>query len=138
MREGKLVEVWNYPRVTLAEIGRYRLDRNGIASEIFGGSVDSYYLTAIGGISLMVREADFQAAKGILESEEVIEDGTVEEKDEISRDAVYCPDCHSKRIRTRKIIRIRSAFFAVDAWKKLFGFNKVFKCRDCKKTWPSR
>jgi len=135
MKGEKLVEVWNYPRISLAEVGKYRLAQNGIYSEIFGGKVDSYYLTAIGGVSLMVKGEDFDSAKEILNSSDEVEQEAFLEKDEIFEGSLYCSRCHSKNIRTKKIRNIQSHFFLVNVFKKWCGYKQVFSCRNCKNIW---
>jgi hypothetical protein len=138
MPADKMVEVWNYPRIPLAEVGKYRLHEHGIESEIFGGKVDSYYLTAIGGVSLMVREADLASAKSVLESNEEVQEDIVAEQDEISDAKAYCAHCHSHAIRTRKIRSLNSGFFLADLLKARFGYKTVLRCRNCGKTWKRR
>ena len=134
----KLVEVWNYPRISLAKVGQYRLGENGIKAEVFGGDVDSYYLTAIGGVSLMVRQVDFELAKKILNSNDEVGDGIVEEKDEISDGALYCSMCHSKDIRIKKIQYLNNDNFFVNYLKWCFGYKRVLSCRRCKHVWKTK
>ena len=138
MADEQLIEVWNYPRISLAEVGKYRLDQSGIESEIFGGDVDSYYLTAMGGVSLMVRKADFESAKKVLEAKDDVLEEIVAEEDEIAGAAEFCANCHSKKIRVRKIRHIKSGFFPLDYVKEWFGYQYVLRCRNCKETWKKR
>ncbi|MEO7427252.1 MAG: DUF2007 domain-containing protein [Fibrobacteria bacterium] len=138
MPADKMIEVWNYPRIPLAEVDKYRLHEHGIEAEIFGGKVDSYYLTAIGGVSLMVREADLAAAKSILASNEEVQEEIVAEQDEISDGKTYCSQCHSHAIRTKKIRHLKTGFFLADLLKARFGYKTVMGCRNCGRIWKNR
>ena len=129
------VEVWNYPNAAAAEVGKYKLELNGIESQIFGTIVDSYFLTAIGGISLRVKKSEYGAAKAILEREAEVAESIVAPKDEISDAAPFCPDCHSLAVRRKRIRPIPGGNRWVDAWKRRFGLRYLWGCRNCGRRW---
>jgi hypothetical protein len=133
--QDKYIEVGNYTKLALAEIAKASLGLEGIESEIFNGKIDSYYTTAVGGIRLMVKMGDFEKAKSVIRSVSEVEEGIVDEKDEIQDKPLVCHNCHSTSIRTRDIQYFTSHLFLANIFKKYFGYKTVFLCKNCKFTW---
>ena len=132
-----LVKFENYPTLIAAEVAKSTLALSGIEAEIFDGEIANLYTTALGGVNLMLKPEDLEAAREILQSEHDVEDYVVPEGELITATSVYCSKCHSKDIETRKIARKPGKIFIVNWLGKLFGDKKTMHCRHCGNTWSS-
>ena len=130
-----LKEVWNYADRASAEVGKYRLAEKGIEAEVFGDKVDTMYMTAIGGISLLVKRNELAAAKEILTAVEDVPEDVVAPGEEIGEGRVFCSSCHSLRVMSRKIRYTKGGSWLRNAVKGWMGYREAFHCRDCKKGW---
>jgi thioredoxin reductase len=135
MADEGLKEAWNYPDRASAEVGKYRLAEKGIEAVVFGDKVDSLYLTAIGGISLMVKRDEVADAKKILIAVEEVPDTIVSAEEEIGTGSVYCPKCHSMRLKIRSIRFAKGDSWLKNALKRVFGYGQAFHCRGCGYGW---
>ncbi len=129
--EGAWVRVESYSNRALAELGKRRLDENGIASKIYDEIMGSFYSDAVGGIRLMVRSGDFNLARSVLESDQPAGAAAFDPQSEITPATPYCFRCHSKDVR-REPLR-------GPAWKRLlfrlFGLRATLHCQNCGHDW---
>ena len=125
----------NYPTLIAAELAKSTLALSGIEAEIFDGEIANLYTTALGGINLMVKPGDLDAAREILKSEHDVEDYVVPEAELITAASVYCARCHSKDVETRKIVRKPGPIFIVNVFRKWLGDKKTMRCRHCGNAW---
>ena len=135
MAEADLKEAWNYSDRASAEVGKYRLAEKGIEGEVFGDKVDTLYLTAIGGISLMVKPEELAEARKILQEIEDVPDTIVPEEEEIGESSVFCPKCHSLKVTVRAVRYARSNSWLRNAVKLVLGYRQAFHCRGCGHGW---
>ncbi len=137
MSNGDWVKLENYPTLIAGELAKSTLALSGIEAEIFDGEIANLYTTALGGVNLMVKPENLEAAREILQSEHDVEDYVVPEAEIITATSTYCSKCHSKDVETRKIARKPSPIFIVNLLGKWFGDKKTMHCRHCGNTWSS-
>ncbi len=137
MSDGKkLVQVENYPTLITAELAKSKLDLAGIGSEIFDGetaNMNWLYTAAIGGVKLMVREEDLEAAREVLAADVEAAAPEIAEEDAISDDVLFCPACHSRDIETPE--RETGGFSLGDVVNRWLGDARPRRCRKCGNEW---
>ena len=137
MSEYDLVQLENYPTLIAAEVAKSTLELSGIEAVIFDGetaNMNWLYTNALGGVKLMVKPADLEAAREILKTEHDVEDYEVSEADIITASSIYCSKCHSKDIEIVKS-QAGSKFSIAKTLGKWFGGPREFRCRNCGNTW---
>jgi hypothetical protein len=132
----KLVQVENYPTLITAELAKSKLDLAGIGSEIFDGetaNMNWLYTAAIGGVKLMVREEDLEAAREVLAAEVDSEEPEIPPDKVITGAEQFCPACHSRDVETQE--RRERGFSIGDVLNRLLGDAKPRRCRKCGNEW---
>ena len=136
--ENAWVILENYPKLILADLAKSRLGLNGIEAEIFDGihaNMMWLHTNAIGGIKLKVKRKDLERAKEVLSEDVDTDEDIVNQEDEIGAGSPYCSRCHSKNIEVKTIWHAKSNS-PFKAWAiRLFGNDKVLRCRSCAYKW---
>jgi cytochrome c5 len=93
------------------------------------------YATGIGGIRLMVHEADLAAARSALETDASVEAPDVPESEDILRAERYCAVCHSTDIEVGERRTPAGASWFRRLWDAIFGPAPRLRCRRCDHVW---
>lgn len=132
----ELVEVGNYPTIILADLAKSKLEMNGIHSDIFDGEharINWFHTAAIGGIRLMAKRKDSEAAVEILKSEIDIGDEVVSMEEELDRNE-YCSVCHSKKLRRIPVVEAAQTGIG-SIVNRLVGYTEMLTCEGCGNSW---
>ncbi|MCF6285206.1 MAG: DUF2007 domain-containing protein [Candidatus Hydrogenedentes bacterium] len=133
MTDGNEVVVGTFPEAMAAHLVRMQLDAEGIDSYLADENIVSIYplyFSAIGGIKLMVREEDAQAAFRIIEGVE--SEAFTRYK---SKQAV-CPVCGSEHVGEKPLAYLRTLVLTIlTIGLFLPFFYRSRKCEDCGHTW---
>ena len=133
MADGNEVVIGTFPEAMAAHLVRMRLDAEGIDSYLADENIVSIYPLysgAIGGITLMVREEDAQAALQILEGVES------EAFTRYESNQAICPACGSERVGDRPLSYLRTLVLTIlTIGLFLPFFYRSRKCKDCGHTW---
>jgi hypothetical protein len=134
----KLVTVADYQFSILAHLGKAKLHSRGIRSFVFDEHIINanwFYLIAIGGVKLKVREEDAEKASQILREVKV-------GNPRIAKFARKCPICQSLNVHYEVFnIRITYLIMAITALNgpdfALFFpfFKRKWKCKNCGYEW---
>jgi len=135
MSEEAFAQLGNYPSLILAEVAKSRLALSGIQAEIFDSELANLYTNALGGVKLMVRREDYDAARLVLESADVVGEDAVSDEDVITEGSLYCPRCHSKDVEVKSPDFSRRGFSLSRTLRNWFGFQKDMRCRHCGNVW---
>jgi len=143
-----LVTIASFINTTDAYLCRMALEAEGIDSFIIDehtASISPFHSAIIGGVRVMVRGSDAEAAAEILRRAETLEPES-EEKDPVTRDEppprelsapVYCPKCSSENVKHTE----RGPLFLLFAGM-LFGLPFLLlpnmSCSMCGHKWKSR
>jgi hypothetical protein len=114
-------------------MARSALEQAGIACALADENINAVYPLygqLSGGIKLMVREADFEAAREVL-----IKLLSKDERDDAGSDPTHCPECDSSNIVRRKFFGwiLLAVLLGVEAAWMLFP--RRWKCKDCGNCW---
>ncbi|MDQ3002288.1 MAG: hypothetical protein M3Y08_13630 [Fibrobacterota bacterium] len=132
----ELVEVGNYPTIILADLAKSKLEMNGIHSDIFDGEharINWFHTAAIGGIRLMAKRKDSEAAVEILKSEIDIGDDVVSVEEELDRNE-YCSVCHSKKLIRIPVVEAAQTGIG-SIVNRLVGYTEMLTCEGCGNSW---
>lgn len=143
MDNWKIIITFTYPHE--AHMVKGYLESEGIESIIqdeMTAQVNNFYSNAIGGVKILVNEADYEQGIKILKkggyiNEETI---TVEKKIEIisiekETDKSHCPFCKSENIGKNKGLNVIAIFLYI-VLSIFFPISKEkYQCFDCGKEW---
>ncbi|QQS51219.1 MAG: DUF2007 domain-containing protein [Bacteroidota bacterium] len=138
-----LILTFVYPHE--AHFAKAFLESEGIESEIrdeLTAQMNNFYSNAIGGVKLMVREADFNSGIEALKKGGYINETIVNEADKIEIVFVekgfninICPYCKSENISIKKVPNIWTVI-VIFLFNAVFPiFKKSYKCYECEKEW---
>jgi hypothetical protein len=134
------IDVFRYP--TEAHLSKAKLEANGIWSFIadeYVVSADWFYLTAVRGVKLQVRESEFEDALEILRSPtEHMPESTPDENE-------ICPRCQSNitqyqtfRIRPIFLISLLTTLISGEVGFMLPILKRKWTCKNCGYEWKKR
>jgi hypothetical protein len=120
-----------------AGLGQALLENAGIEARVFDAEAGALgaYATGIGGIRLMVRAADLDAARAALETGASGDAPEVPESEDILSAARYCSVCHSTDIEVGERRTPADASLFMRLWDKVFGPAPLLRCRRCDHAW---
>ncbi len=128
----ELVPVGTYSENISAEAAKSCLEMEGIEAQVFDGLISTaIYNSVFGGVKVMVARGDLARAQEILSGfESGISEDVVSDQEEITPESVHCPNCHSRKVRSRAWWNLPSGSIAgwVARW---LSHTIVTRCRDC-------
>lgn len=139
MAEPKLIRIAIFDDPNLAQIAKMHLEREGVRAFLEG---DNYIATdwmmtnAAGGIKLLIKDTDIDAALAILKQKTgELDEAEIEKYLLFQENPNACPSCGSKEIYKERLRR-RWIFLSI----LLLGFPLAFlgtkmTCSDCRHQW---
>lgn len=129
-----------------AQIAKSYLESEGIDSEIrdeLTAQVHNFYSQAIGGVKLLVKEADIDKGMEALKKSGYLNDASQNEKIETifiekGHNLKNCPYCNSENISIKKVPGIWSLLGIFIFAVPFPILKKSLKCYDCYKEWKYR